>query len=69
MCLDVKSLVALDPKKIYAVQMKSDVGLEEVTEFLQRVNKEFGIQFVLFSEQVKLIDAPRNFEVVEDGET
>ena len=69
--LNVESVRELDPEKLYAVRTlgNTEEDVKRAVSFLTDINQIFGLRFVLFSSELEIIDAPKNFKVVlADGE-
>ncbi len=66
MQIEVDSLKELEPGKIYAIQLVgvcSDEKSKMIGKNLALIQRNYGMRFLLFSEDMKLIDAPKEVTV------
>ena len=59
--IEVESLKELEAGKTYAVQLVGEVSWEtakSINDSIQEVGRCYGMSFIVFSEDVRLIDAP-----------
>ena len=65
MQIEVESLKELEPRKTYAIQLvgkHSEEKLKVIGENLALIQRNYGMRFLLFSEDMRLIDAPEEVE-------
>ncbi len=55
----ISNLTALDPDKIYAVQMSSELGgneMHRLVEGFSQVTEKYGVKFIVLTDNLKLVE-------------
>ncbi len=69
MLIEVESLKELEPGKTYAVQLREGLTAEERTAISRSANvvgECYGMRFIVFTADMKLIDAPKEITSAVD---